>query len=482
MKRSIKLAVAAAMVLGSTNLFATNGDNLIGLGAKARGMGGVGIATSFGAESGLANPALITSVKNTSLMFGGTLFMPDVEFGSNSFDNAAGSAALNAMNDGTTMPVSGPNAPINFNKSDADLSVIPEVALAKRINENVVVGLGMYGVAGMGTDYRNTLNSVGMSSNGSFGMRTNLQLMRFAIPVAYEASGFSIGFAPMLQYGSLNIATTMPVDSDGDGMPDTADPQGVGVSEDLGMGYELGLAYTIDGLTIGAKYQSAIDMEYDHILSSVTQQFGLSGISDNLEQPAEFGIGASYEIGGNTIAFDYKQIDWESAKGYEDFGWEKQNVIALGYQYEVKGDWAIRLGYNYASNPIKEFNGAGARMDMTTGMPVNMTADGMPTNYAGAAKNFFNMAGFPAVVEQHYTVGGTLFISERISFDLAYTYAPEVDFSYDTTAMAQGLGAQMAGGANNPNGAGATMFGMADTSADVTHSQSAITFAMNCEF
>lgn len=42
MKRSIKLAVAAAVALTSTSAFATNGDNLIATGAKALGMGGRG--------------------------------------------------------------------------------------------------------------------------------------------------------------------------------------------------------------------------------------------------------------------------------------------------------------------------------------------------------------------------------------------------------------------------------------------------------
>jgi len=78
MKRSIKIAVAAAVALSATSAFATNGDHLIGLGAKARGMGGVGIGMSHGAESALVNPAMITSVKGNEVSFGGTIFMPDV--------------------------------------------------------------------------------------------------------------------------------------------------------------------------------------------------------------------------------------------------------------------------------------------------------------------------------------------------------------------------------------------------------------------
>lgn len=406
-------------------------------------------------------------------MFGGTLFMPDVEFGSNSFDNA-GAAAQGA---------SGVVAPIHKESSAADVSVIPEVALAKRLSENLVIGIGMYGVAGMGTDYRDTVFSStdmgmgGLSKNGSFGMRTNLQLMRFALPIAYETSGFSIGIAPMIQYGSLNIATVQPTQQK-DMMGNLlSNPQGTGVSDDLGFGYEIGVAYTISGLTLGAKYQSAIDMEYTHTIADATKQFGLSGFSDNLEQPAEIGIGASYELSGNTIALDYKMVNWASASGYKDFGWEDQNVIALGYQYEQKGDWAVRLGYNYASNPIKELDGSGATS------PDGFNPNGMPKNYENAAINFFNMAGFPAVVEQHFTLGGTYFVSEKVSFDLAYTYAPKVDFSYDTTAMAQGLAGQMVmQGGGDQAAAGAAMMSTGPSSADVGHSQTALTFAMNCEF
>ena len=65
-------------LLTSTLLHATNGDNLIAVGTKARGMGGTGIAVSHGAESSLSNPAMITSVEGTEISFGGTLFMPDI--------------------------------------------------------------------------------------------------------------------------------------------------------------------------------------------------------------------------------------------------------------------------------------------------------------------------------------------------------------------------------------------------------------------
>lgn len=390
MKRSIKIAVAAAMALSATSAFATNGDHLIGMGAKARGMGGVGIGMSHGAESALANPALISSVKGTEVSFGGTVFMPDV-----------------ATNMGA-----------GYTTSEADLSVIPEVAIAQNVGNGITWGIGMYGTAGMGTDYR---NATGTTSN--MNMVTNLQLMQFAVPLAYKADGFSIGVAPVLQYGSLDMNYDAAAFAGGTSTPSKTK----GVAQDLGMGYNIGASYEMGAVTVGASYKSAIDMEYKGQLSAATSQFNtLMGgmgasfpvLADNLEQPAEIGMGASFTEQGHTIAVDYKQIKWSDAKGYKDFGWDDQNVFIVGYQY-AQNNWALRAGYNHASNPIKQANGATPQ---------------------GALLNVLNLLGFPAIVEDHYTVGGSYAFSKTTSLDLAYVYVPEVTEAYSTSAFAGSLG------------------------------------------
>lgn len=365
MKRSIKIAVAAAMALSATSAFATNGDAMIGVGAKAVGMGGVGIGMSHGAESALTNPAMITSVKGTEVSFGGTIFMPDVE------TDAFGMGSV---------------------KSDADLSMIPTVAVAQKATDSFYWGIGMYGVAGMGTDYR---DAGGNNAN----MVTNLQLMQFVVPLAYKADGFSFGIAPIIQYGSLDINYNMM----------GAESETQGVAQDFGMGYTLGASYEMAGLTMGASYKSAIDMEYKGQISVAAAQF--SGdtllLSDNLEQPAEMGIGVSYTADGHTIAFDYKKIKWSDAKGYKDFKWEDQNVYMIGYQY-AQDNWALRAGYNYAKSPIKDQGSAGF----------------------GGLINTFNLLGFPAIIEKHYTVGASYGFTKMTSLDLAYVYSPEVTNTY----------------------------------------------------
>ena len=384
MKRSIKLAVAAAVALSATSAFATNGDHLIGMGAKARGMGGIGIGMSHGAETALSNPALITSVKGTEVSFGGTIFMPDVET-----DMAVGEG---------------------YNGSDADLSVIPEVAVAQKSSDNFWWGVGMFGVAGMGTDHRGT--SVNDATKaGNYNMVTNLQLMQFAVPLAYSSNGVSIGIAPVLQYGSLDIV----YDSNSAA---TGGSTTQGVAQDFGMGYNIGLAYETSGLTLGLSYKSAIDMEYKGQLSRATRDFNYKAatgfLDDHLEQPAEIGVGASYTTDGHTFAVDFKQIQWGDAKGYKDFGWEDQNVIIVGYQY-AQDNWALRAGFNHGSSPIKEQNGA---------------------TYDGGVANMFNLNGFPGIVEDHYTIGGTYAFSKMTSVDLAYVYSPEVTETYNIAGYA----------------------------------------------
>jgi long-chain fatty acid transport protein len=445
MTRTIKLAVAAAMALGATSAFATNGDNMIAYGAKSTAMGGTGIAYSFGAESALVNPALIGG---NEVSFGGTYFAPNVKFK----DEVTGMSN-------------------SFAKSAADQSVIPEVAVSSQVNEHFSWGIGMFGVAGMGVDYRNDTAMFGSdqsqymgTASGTNQMTTNLQIMRFAVPLAYKTDGFSVGIAPVLQYGSLSIAYNNGAYfndmSTGSPVPVNV-MTGYGASQDFGFGYQIGAAYDfskvgVDGLTLGAKYQSAIDMEYKDQISKAAQNFGLSGFDDHLEQPAEAGVGVAYTIAGSTITFDYKQIQWGNAKGYKDFDWENQNVYAVGYQYAAD-TWAVRAGYNYAKNPIKEQSAS------------NMMT---PGDYQGAAINYFNLAGFPAVVEQHYTIGGSYSFTKQIGVDVAYVYSPEVEFSYDTSAMTQA----MAAAHGDPNAATYT------STASVKHSQQALSLQLNYKF
>ena len=364
MKKLVLVALSASLLL------ATNGDNLIGLGAKSRAMGGVGIATYFGAENVLANPAMIAKSEGDQVDFGATLFMPSVK--------------------------------ANGTKSAADMSIMPEVFSSVKIDENWAFGIGMFGAAGMGTDYR--------GSTSLMDARTNLMLMKFAPTVSYHYDGFAFGVAPVVQYGSLDIAYNMH------GMGGY-NQVGSGSSDHFGVGFALGASYDLnDNFTLGLVYKSQIDMTYDYTLSTASQPFVDLGIfpsafADDLAQPAEYGFGLSYDYNNLNFSFDYKKIKWGSAKGYKDFGWKDQDVFALGAKYEKNGTW-YSVGYNHAKNPITQYDG---------------------TTAVGAALNLFNYLMFPATSEDHFTLGAGTNITKNISLDFDVVHSPSSKVTVNTT-------------------------------------------------
>lgn len=366
MKRTIKLAVVAALALGATSAFATNGSTMIGMGAKTRGMGGVGIGVGHGAESALSNPALITTIKSDhEISFGGTLFMPDVEY-----TTPAGVSA----------------------DSDADFFVIPSVSVANKVNDNWYWGVGMWGTGGLGVDYRDSATHMDMV--------TSLQNMQFGIPIAYTTNGFSIGITPIVQYTALDINYDNGVSN-----------IGAGVADDVSLGYNIGLSYETDGITVGAVYKSEIESDIKDVLNNALAGMGATYNNSKISAPAEMGIGVSYKMNEHTIAIDYKNIAWEDAETYKDFGWEDQDVIAIGYEYATDG-WALRAGYQYAESAVQDNTGKNLALDTTPGM-------------GGALTNMFNALGFPGTQESHVTLGGTYAFNETLSIDLAAVYALE---------------------------------------------------------
>ena len=149
----------------------------------------------------------------------------------------------------------------------------------------------------------------------------------------------------------------------------------------------------------------------------VTQTIAVTGKIKviNFEWPAFLGIGAAFQATDQLmIAADVKRIQWADVmKSFrmeftadapsaqaglaQGFGsavldatlfqnWEDQTVIALGGAYKVDPDWTVRLGYNYASNPI-------------------------PDKYLNPL--------FPAIQETHITAGAGYEISKASSVDFA---------------------------------------------------------------
>jgi long-chain fatty acid transport protein len=383
-----KIILLSAMA--SSMLLATNGDNLISLGAESRAMGGTGIAMPMGTDSVFKNPSWLAEVKGPEAMFGATLFMPDVTLKNEGTGN--GEAA----------------------SSQSDMSLIPAVAHADRIDENWAYGVGMFGVSGMGTDYRGESPMKGLGE-----MRTNFQYMRFVPSIAYKQDNLRVGVGLTLAYGALDIAAITP-DHTGANLA----PRGGGTSDDFGFGAQFGIGYTpTANINLGAFYQSEVATEYENVYNfntanDMTMADGSSYATyENLKlsQPAEYGVGVGYHDDKLRVSADVKQVLWSSADGYEQFGWDDQTVYSLGLGYSVSPEVELRGGYSYAKSPLGDADFPAA------------TVGGAPMPGANIA--VFNIMGFPAISEQHITAGVGYQFNKKIGLDFAYVYSPEETLS-----------------------------------------------------
>jgi len=372
MRKLVGSVLLTSAVL-STAALATNGVNLIGVSPASRAMGGIGVGANVGATDALfRNPAWMHSEKGFNVSFGGILFMPDV-----SVYGKVGTPGGIVTVDET---------------SDADMFTVPEIAIVNQIDDKLTVGIGAFGVSGMGVDYRG-------KNPALQNMYTNFQFMRIVPAVSYEVSpGLTVGASLHLAWGSLDV--------------------GSGASQDYGIGGQVGVAYDLGIVSLGAEYTSKISMTYENV-GDLPLDGNFDGELDDLdlEQPQELAVGVGVKpIENLEIGLDVRWINWSDAKGYKDFGWDDQWVFALGGEYTID-KWTLRAGYNYGKMPVNDIT-----------LPASFTpAD--PQAQLAFAGAFFNVVGFPAVAEHHITLGAGYQFTDHFTLNVSYVYSPKAEVS-----------------------------------------------------
>ncbi|MDO8263780.1 MAG: outer membrane protein transport protein [Gallionella sp.] len=376
---NIVVSLFTAGLMSSPLAYATNGDHMMAAGSQNSALGGTGVAHFVGAESAFANPAMLGKSKGAEVTGGLVLFKPNV--------------TNSGMPGGTAQT------------STADTSYIPDISYSSRTGDSLTYGVAMGGIAGMGVDYTGAPAS-------HVKAKSALSILRVVPTIAYNDSGYGLGFSPVFQYGSLMLSYNNGAAYNGAENADT----------DTGFGYSLGGYFNVTpGLTVAAAYQSAIKMQYGTQISGAGTGFGLCSpaggpctglptFGDDLTQPAEMRVGVSSAIDDNiTVTADYKLIKWGSAAGYKDFNWEDQTVIAVGAKYAGDGYW-LGLGYNHANDPIGGLASSGL----------------VGSDYRKSAINMFNNMFFPAVVKSSYTFGGGYSMSKEFDIEGSVVITPEV--------------------------------------------------------
>jgi long-chain fatty acid transport protein len=373
--------LALFLTLVSSAHASTNGDNLLGEGSASRTLGGTGVAAPQDAVGAIsANPAtlsLLTDEQQSDFDLSTTLFFPHV---------SASVGSLTATSAGKVY-------------------IIPSLGIAGPLgakNDPWQYGLAVYGVSGLGVDYRHTAIDTTLAPTPYplvAASLTQLQILEVAPSVAYRLSPeWSAGLALHADYGTLNL--------------------GSGIKDGFGFGAQPGLSFKAsDSVTLGLTYVSPATITY----KGVTDLNG-DGIPDNLKlespQQVKFGVGIQVIPGSLLVATDFQWVNWAGATGYKDFDWKDSWVYGVGVQFDaIPKKLVLRAGYNFGNNPVKAHNGWNG-----AGSPANVT------NVQGKFVNnyyyeTFRIIGFPAVVEQHVSIGLSYRLGAGSSLDFGYTHA-----------------------------------------------------------
>lgn len=310
MKRMISI-VAAGSALGlSPAVFATNGDQMLGVTATQWGRAGAVVAQPEDAGTVITNPAALANLDIEEVRV-------DLGFG-----------FLN------------PPRKVNNVDSDSDLYLIPSGALALRVNPRLVFGMGMAGLSGMGVDFDDIA-----PLPGSQAVVTTKQFYKIAPGFGFKVNDkLSLGAAFNLDYQSLAIHNSMFT------LPQT---------QVYGWGATLGLTYDVnDKVRLGAAYVTKQWMD-EFEWNTTAGRYSL-----DMDAPATLTLGVALKpMPGLVIEADIKQI-WFSdvldreafstpaGPGTMNFGWDDQTVFALGVTKQINPKTALRLGYNYGESPI----------------------------------------------------------------------------------------------------------------------------------
>jgi long-chain fatty acid transport protein len=370
---------------------ATNGDNFIGAGAVSRSLSGNGAAAPQDVLSAVwGNPAGLSflpgdpgSVADLSA----SIFVPHITATVDSVTANSKSRIYYVPSFGFAAGLGGKDSPWEY-------------------------GAGVYALAGAGVNYRKSSLSGELGGTQYplvAGGYTQFSTLEIAPSVAYKVSSqLSFGASLDLDYGKLNLGG----------------PTKTGIAA----GAAAGAIYKpLDGVSFSVSYYLPKPITYKGVVD-----FDGDGTLDNLEleAPQQLAFGAAFEIpsSGLLLVADARWVDWGNAKGYKDFGWQHVWVCGAGFQFEaIPKKLTLRGGYTFGGNPVRTENGFNG-----TAAPGNVTdvQGKFVNNYYYQT---FRVVGFPAIVENHVSIGLSYALGKKSSLEIGYSY------SFRKTIAEQGL-------------------------------------------
>lgn len=379
----IALALAGWVLSGAAPAFATDGYFQHGVGTRSKGAGGTAIASPEDSLAIAANPASALSLGDRYDV-GFEWFRPD----------RSATISGNAF---------GPDA--TYDGNGAENFFIPEFGYIRQISPNLALGIAVYGNGGMNTDYDSNPYAR-FGATGDAGV--NFEQLFVSPTVSWRvAEGHAIGIAANIvvqRFEGEGIAPFAAASIDPANFSDR------GVDTTSGVGWRIGwLGQLSENLRVGAFYQSAVET------GGFDNYSGLFADGGGFDVPSSYGVGLNYQVAdGVDVAFDVRHIGYSEVASVSNplslltvdgvplgapdgpgFGWRDVTAYKIGVNWDVSDRLTLRAGYSTLEQPIP------------------------------SSETFFNILA-PGVVEDHFTVGATWALNDRLELSGYALIAPEV--------------------------------------------------------
>jgi long-chain fatty acid transport protein len=465
MNTKLRNIIAMALVAGAVTpvtVLASNGYFSFGWGTKSKAMAGVAAALPQDTLVAATNPAGMALI-DTSLDLGVAFFSPSARG-----YEADNNFSTNAMG----FPTTGFLTPGEYDSS-SDWFLVPSFGYNRVLNDQMTLGVSVFGNGGMNTDYRNRpvwenfagapnqlaigpgmtpppgtiaapngmLFSMGpdgrpvpvtnpnatpqqgnVNPGGIFSATTptgiNLEQLFIEVPFTYKVNGqHSLGIAPVFAVQSFEAKGLEPF------RQMSFHPEAVsnnGKDWSYGFGVHVGWVGEItDALTLGASYRSKLWMtEFDDYK-------GLFAENGDFDIPAMLNLGLSFKVRPDLVlAFDWQRIFYNEIAAVGN----SNNVNVMPCMMPgSKPSYCLGgndgLGFGWKDMDVFKL---GARWDYSDKFSF-MAGASHASDFTSSDEVLLNIMA-PATIQWTFTLGGTYRHSATDSFNLSLAYMPNADF------------------------------------------------------
>jgi long-chain fatty acid transport protein len=285
------------------------------------------------------NPAGLTLLDGTQIYVGGTIIMPTGEFDGTS---PLGAAATGTMKDQLFIP--------------------PNLYISHRLNDKIVLGLGVHTPFGLGTAWKDPATWAGRWVS----VDSEIQMFGINPTVAMQVNDkLAVGAGLDVRFSSVRVEQYVPYPS-----PPPFDAATLKLESDMNnaIGFNFGLLYALsEKMNLGLAYRSGIELKYTGeavITSLLSQPEVTADVETAINYPAVFTAGVAYKLKDNLLVEgDLQYWFWSAFEELSisglptgdvtiDENYDNSFELRLGLEWWKSETMALRAGFVHDQTPV----------------------------------------------------------------------------------------------------------------------------------